>query len=149
MAQITYNKLLKVFSDIATSHYQIKRFGSGSIDNVNAFTPESGEFPILWVIPQGVKLGDNSLVYTMRVLSFDIDSTSDSYVDEIYSDTLLILNDVLKLLKEESEDYTIINEPEAVPFNQRFIDYCVGWYCDFEIETATFNGNPECFVPKQ
>ena len=147
MSVITYNKLLDIFEQIKNEHIQIKRFGSGAIEDVNTFTPDSGEFPIMWIIPQEASFGENSLTYSIRLLIFDADETDDSLTDAIYSDTLLIINDVIQMLKQGSEEYSVINDVRAIPFNQRFIDYCVGWYCDIDIEVEMFNGNYTCFVP--
>lgn len=145
MATLTYNQLIQVFDDIATSHAQIQRSGNGVIEDVNTFAPDSGKFPILWVAPQQAELGNNSLIYKMRVLVFDIEKTDDSIRNEILSDCLLILNDVIQFLKNDDDRYSVVNSPIAIPFNQRFVDYCSGWYCDVDIE-AEIN-NTTCQIP--
>jgi hypothetical protein len=146
MQNITYNQLLAIFDEIGTNHYQINRTGNGVIEDVNTFGPTSNEFPILWVSPQSVNLGENALIYKVRVLVFDIDEEDDSHRTEILSDTLQILSDVIKSLKIDDDRYFVTNQPEAIPFNQRFVDYCTGWYADVEIETA-LNNNP-CDIPR-
>lgn len=144
---ITYNTILKTFEDIATNHRQINNFGTGALEEVNTFSNES-KFPILWVIPQRVQLGGNSMIYTVRVLVFDISETDDSLDDEIYSDTVLILNDVMFILNTQDfwngDEASVINTPTAISFRQKFTDYCVGWYADFDIEVPTFNNLGYC-----
>lgn len=142
---VTYNKLLKVFNDIADTHYQITRFGNGPIEDINTFAPENTTFPILWVVPQGITLGENAMTYSMRVLVFDIVESDDSNDDEVLSDAALIMNDVFQMLKNDSADFTVTNSPLAIPFNQRFIEYCSGWYADIDIEVATINAR--CQLP--
>ena len=144
---ITYNTILKTFEDISVNHKQINNFGTGSIDEVDTFSNE-GKFPVLWVIPQRVQLGENSMIYTMRVMVFDISETDDSLDDEIYSDTILILNDVMFILNTQpfwnKDEASVTNTPVATPFRQKFTSYCVGWYADFDIEVPTFNNLGYC-----
>jgi len=144
---ITFNQLLLKFEALANDHLQIKRFGSGPIEDVNTFSPSSGDFPVLWVVPQAAKLGKNTLVYTMRILVFDIDETDDSNRDEILSDTLQILNDIFQQIMEDDDNYEVNTDLIATPFNQRFVDYCTGWYADIEITTDI--NNSLCIIPNE
>ena len=135
-------KLIKEFETIATNHAFINRFGQGPIEDVNTFVPNDGKYPVLWVIPQNVQLGDNSIIYSMRVMVFDIDRTDDSFRDQILNDTLITLNDVLKQFKNGGTtgyDYEVNTVPTAFPFEQKFVDYCVGWYADLTINTDGMN----------
>lgn len=144
---ITYNTILKTFNEIATNHKQINNFGNGTLDEVNTFSNE-GKFPVLWVVPQGVQLGTNSMIYTLRVMVFDISDTDDSLDEELLSDTILILNDVMVILNTQDfwngDEASVINVPRATPFRQKFTDYCVGWYADFDIEVPAFNSKGYC-----
>jgi hypothetical protein len=144
---ITFNQLLLKFEALANDHLQIKRFGSGPIEDVNTFSPSSGDFPVLWVVPQAAKLGKNTLVYTMRILVFDIDETDDSNRDEILSDTLQILNDIFQQIMEDDDNYEVNTDLIATPFNQRFVDYCTGWFADIEITTDI--NNSLCIIPNE
>lgn len=142
---ITYNQLIARFETLANNHRQIKRFGNGVIEDVNTFGPNSGLFPILWVAPQSVQLTENALIYKMRILVFDIDEENDTLRNELLSDTLLILNDIFQTLKNGYDDITLISTATATPFNQRFVDYCTGWFIDVDIETAI--NNSLCLIP--
>jgi len=144
---ITYNTILKTFEEISERHLQINNFGTGDLDEVDTFSNE-GKFPVLWVIPQRVQLGANSMIYTIRVMVFDISETDDSLDDEQYSDTILILNDVMFILNTDDfwngDEASVINTPTATPFRQKFTSYCVGWFADFDIEVPTFNNKGYC-----
>lgn len=135
---ITYKKIIEIFKEIADNHGEIKQFGNGVLEDVNT-SMGSGLFPYLWITPQSVKLGANSMVYTIRVMVFDINDKSETYTDEILSTTILILNDVLIRLNNDSNDYSVIGEPIATPFVQQFSENTVGWFTDYEIEVATIN----------
>ena len=57
--QFTYNNfisLLKVFSD---NHYQIKRFGSGEIYDIEELISDSSTFPLVWRKLNTVSYPDN------------------------------------------------------------------------------------------
>lgn len=142
---MTYNEIIKDFKYIADNHKQIKRFGNGMIEDINTFTTQAEFLPVLWIVPQSVTLGTNAMVYTIRVLVFDMVESDDTNTDEVLSDTLSVLNDVVQLFKNNFDDYSVINEPQAIPFNQRFVDYCSGWYADVNIETNIMNSL--CQIP--
>ena len=139
---MTYNQIVKTFNDIADSNVFIKRFGSGEINDIEVFGPELADYPYLWIVPQQVVIGENTLNYVFRVMSFDIDNTDDSLQQEILSDTLRILIDVIKDFRYRlTDEVNIQGEPTAVPFTHRFVDYNTGWYADLTIITEIDN-NP-------
>jgi len=138
----SYNQIIHEFETIATNNPFIKRFGAGEITDVEMFSPTSGLFPYLWIVPQGVDIAENTLTYTFRVMVFDIDNTDDSHQRDILSDTLRILIDVIKNFRYITDnDVSIEGTPTAVPFTHRFVDYCTGWYSDMRIITELDN-NP-------
>ena len=138
---MTYNQIIDTFKDIANNHLQIHNFGDGVLEDINTIKYNGGQFPVLWVIPQSAELGENGLTYKMRVLVFDIDETADTFRRDILSDTLQILNDVIKNFKNDSDDYFVGGTNTAIPFTQNFADYVTGWYVDINIETGIDN-NP-------
>jgi hypothetical protein len=142
---ITFNQLIAKFEDLSNKHLQIKRFGTGPIEDVNTFSPSSGEFPVLWIVPQNARLSENTLTYIIRILVFDINETDDSHRDEILSDTLLILNDIFQQFKNDDDNYEVNADLFATPFNQKFVDYCTGWFADVEITTDI--NNSICIIP--
>lgn len=143
---MTYNQIIDTFETIATNHPQIHNFGDGLLEDINTIKENGGKFPVLWVIPQTAVLGENGLKYVMRVLVFDIDETADTFRRNILSDTLSIINDVIKEFKNGDDDYYVGGDNTAFPFTQNFADYVTGWYIDLGIETGIDN-NP-CDVPE-
>lgn len=138
----TYNQIIKLFNDIANANPFVKRFGAGEINDVEVFGPENAEYPYLWIVPQQVTIGESTLNYVFRVMVFDIDDTDDSKQQEILSDTLRTLIDVIKEFRYRlSNDVNIQGDPVAVPFTHRFVDYNTGWYADMTIVTDA-NNNP-------
>ena len=139
--KMNYNNIIKYFGDIATSHPFINRFGSGDISDIDSISDDYSLFPILWVVPQSVNIGENTLVYKFRFMVFDIDNTDDRHQQEILSDTLSTFLDVVKTFVNIDPEVDIEYDNEAIPFTERFTDYLVGWYGDLSIITQLDN-NP-------
>lgn len=142
----TYNQIIKEIETISLSNPFIKRFGAGEITDIETEGPTSGLYPILWVVPQQVEVGQNDLVYILRLLVFDIDDTDDTKQQEILSDTLRTLTDVIKSFRYFNDAYTLEGRPTCLPFTHRFVDYNTGWYADLRI-TTEFD-NSECDIPE-
>ena len=72
----------------------------------------------------------------------DIDN---SQTTEVWSDTEQILNDVIKIIKKNSNDYDLIGDPTLGPFMEEFTDWVTGWKADIVIESE-LNSN-FCDIP--
>lgn len=138
---LTYKQIINKFEQIASNNPFINRYGSGEITEIEVSGPTSGDYPILWIVPQQVEVGENDLVYVVRVLVFDIDDTDDSKQEEILSDTLRTLIDVIRTFRNEDSDYQSSDRPICLPFTHRFVDYNTGWYTDLRLITD-MNNNP-------
>lgn len=143
----TYNQILKKLETISMSNPFVKRFGSGEIQQLDTDAPNETDYPYTWVVPQSVSIGENTLNYKFRVMVFDQDDTDDHNQQEILSDTLRTLIDIIKTFRyDNGQDYNLgAPIPEAFPFTHRIVDYVVGWYCDLEIETEL--DNSPCDIP--
>lgn len=143
----TYNQIIKEIETIALANPFIKRFGAGEISDIETDGPTSALYPICWVVPQQTEIGENDMIYTLRVLVFDIDDTDDSKQQEILSDTLQTLTDIIKKFRNYNDQYTLDGRPLCMPFTHRFVDYNTGWYTDLRIITE-FANNP-CEYPEE
>jgi len=142
----TLNQIIARFDTIANDHYFINRFGFGELSDVDVEGPESADYPLMFVVPQGANFDENTLTYVLRVIIMDIDDMDDSKRDEIMSDTLRTLIDVVKIFKNDDDyEWNIDETTNAIPFSQRFVDYTTGWYADISIITDLDN-NP-CSIP--
>ena len=138
---LTWNQIVNEFKTIALSSPFVKRFGSGEITEVETTGPNAQDYPMCWIVPQQVEVGENDLVYVVRVLVFDIDNTDDSKQQEILSDTLRTLTDIIKKFRYENDAYNMSDRPVCLPFTHRFVDYNTGWYADLRIITE-FDNSP-------
>jgi hypothetical protein len=138
----TLNQIIKRFETIATDHLFIERFGFGELSDIDVAGPNDVDYPLMWVVPQGADFDEQTLIYTLRVIIMDVDDTDDSKRNEIMSDTLRTLIDVVKIFKnDDTYDWNITDTTNALPFSQRFVDYTTGWWADIRIITDLDN-NP-------
>jgi hypothetical protein len=134
---MTYNNILTTFENIQIANPFLKRFGSGDVTQIDATIPNNVDYPFMWCVPQNMEISDHTIKYSFRVLIFDQDSTDDSHQREILSDTLRICQDVINVFRSTVQDEVEVDTPiQCLPFSERFVDYCVGWYFDINI-TAT------------
>ena len=124
----TYNQILKKLETISLSNPFVKRFGSGEIQQLDVVAPNETDYPYTWVVPQSVSIGENTLNYKFRVMVFDQDDTDDHNQQEILSDTLRTLIDIIKTFRyDNGDDYNLgVQIPEAFPFTHRIVDYAGG-----------------------
>jgi hypothetical protein len=141
----SYNQIITDLEQVAMANPFINRFGSGDVSDIDSIIDNSQNFPICWVVPQNATVGINTLNYMFRILVFDIDNTDDSHQQDILSDTLRTLIDVVKVYVNENTEVDIEQDNVCTPFTERFTEYCVGWFCDITIITNLDN-NP-CNVP--
>lgn len=148
---LSLNQVVNKFKIIGELHQFIKRFGCGQVTDIEAVLDNSGDFPMLWIIPQNIEVGDNDLTYVFRVMVFDLVNMDDVPEQEVLSDTARTLIDVINIFKGDDlrvydtdgayTDYTVSSQIELTPFTERFNDYVSGWYGDIRIITDLDN-NP-------
>jgi nicotinamidase-related amidase len=128
--------------DFVTNHEFINRFGVGPIENINLTLSDDSKYPVLWIVPQDVRILNNSIEYKFRFLIFDKDDTDDSLRNQKLNDTLATAIDIVKYFSEDTRlEIEVTNTSNASPFEQQFVDYTVGWYLDLSLATDAQN-NP-------
>lgn len=145
---LTVNNLNTLFSNIATAHKQINAYGFGEVWEIEEAMNKDFSYPMLWVVPLSSVTGEQVQTRTFRFLVFDTVSkqnTDNNYCIEVWNDTELILNDIIKILRKESDSYNVVGEPLLEPFKEEFSDWVTGWRADVTIETD-LNSN-YCDVP--
>lgn len=141
----TLNQMISGLNRIANFHDFVNRFGFGELSDIDVAGPEDVDYPLMWVVPQSADFDNNTLTYVLRVIIMDIDDTDDSKRNEIMSDTLRTLIDVVKTFKNDDDEWNVDETISAVPFSQRFVDYTTGWYADIRVITD-LESNP-CNIP--
>lgn len=144
---MTYNQTIALFDNIAAAHKQIKTFGHGEAWEINGIVKPGIIYPIMWIMPIDSQTQDQVKIRTFTLFVFGQVKKDKSNETEILSDCEQIIDDVIKLLRNESDEYELIGDPVAVPFKEEFADWSAGWRADIQFQTQ-FANNP-CDVPSE
>lgn len=145
IATMTYNNLVDLMANIAVAHKQLRGFGSGELWEIEGNPKNSGVYPELWMVPTSATARENTVEHTIRLLVYDLVHKDETNENDVLSDSLQILLDIVKVLRYESDNYTLLNEPIFEPFTERFSDEVSGWSAEFVIE-VNFPNN-DCDMP--
>lgn len=139
MQTLTYNNIVAIFSAIADAHKQINSFCIGPVwEDSPSVSADSPLYPRLRITPVSSQANANTILYTFQVEVQDQPSTDLSDREEILSDTNLILQDVLRILREGFPDEAgVTNYPPMVWFGNKTPDSLWGWYCDITLEVMS------------
>ena len=150
---ITYRQMVGTFSDIATNHLQIQSFNSGSLNDLDIEKLDADKFPLLYITPQPVIVDAQTLTYSFDVVVADQIQEDMSDIDDTYSETLLIIKDVISNFRQAvqtkswADQRTDIEMPiNLTPFTSRFSNLLTGWAGTFNI--VVNNENNLCDVPQ-
>ena len=70
---LTYNQILKEFSDFASAHKQIQNFGNGDLwEIVEHNQLLDFNYPLFWVVDQPATLGEGTFTWNFNVLAMDL-----------------------------------------------------------------------------
>ena len=142
---MTFNNIKTLFQNIASAHYQIQGFGSGNLFEINGSIMPGITYPVLWVVPVDSITLEQTQQRRFLILVLSRVQKDFSNRDEVWSDCEQILNDVIKILRNESDDYNLTNEPVLTPVAEEHADWLFGWQTEVVIETD-FNSN-YCDIP--
>jgi hypothetical protein len=143
---MTYNQIITLLNNIAVAHKQLKSFATGELWEVEGNIKPGIIYPMLFAVPVTSITTTNSKLRTFTLLVFGQVKKGKSDEQEILSDCESILDDIIKILLNESNDYDLIGDPVLNPFKEDLGDWCAGWRADIQIETH-FNNN-YCDIPK-
>lgn len=145
MANISYIRLLNTIEYFSKNHRQIRRFGSDFVENLQNFATDTEQYPILYVVPNDSIFNENTTTFTIDIYCLDIIQKDRSNINNILSDTNLILSDLKKwILDGEVYVFDVINNPTVTPLNNALLDYCAGWFMTLEVDCPTYG---VCEIP--
>lgn len=142
---MTVNNVVSLFENIASAHYNIHGFGFGNIFEINGEIKPGLTYPLLWVVPVDSTTTENTQQRRFLLLVVSLVKKDLSNRNEVWSDCEQTLNDVIKILKNESDDYNLIGDPVLTPVAEKHGDWLTGWQADIVLETD-FNNN-YCDIP--
>lgn len=144
---MTYNQIITLFRGIASASKYIHTFGTGELWEIDGIIKPGIKYPLLWCEPLSSEIQEQIQIRTFRFICMDVVNKDKSNEQEVLSDTELGLEDLIKVLRMESDDYTLINNPTLEPFKEEFGDWCAGWRAEFQIE-LNFNSN-DCDISSE
>jgi len=142
---MTYNEIITLLQDITASHKQLKTFGNGEEWEANGMLKPGILYPILYAVPVSSTFAENVVTRSFELICFSQVKKDKSNENEVLSDTELIMYDVIKILKNESDDYNVVNDPVLTPFKEDYGDWTAGWRGEVVIETDL--NNNFCDIP--
>ncbi|QDP51022.1 MAG: hypothetical protein Unbinned6004contig1002_8 [Prokaryotic dsDNA virus sp.] len=81
---ITYKNIIEIFQNIATNHYEINSFHTGTLDEVDINKLNKKDYPILYVEPSTTNVDRGVLTYTFNVYTMSLidDDITDKQTDQ-------------------------------------------------------------------
>ena len=152
----TINQLISVWKDIATRHYQINYFGVG--DSWEIGVDNASMHPVLWVNPTTANMpssdnGYKTFEIDFEVRCFDLVNKDESNENEVLSDTIDILKDIIAEFKGHpyyvNSQLNIIDDISFEAFTEEFDEEVSGWLCEISLMTpvlTTFCGIPSADI---
>ena len=153
---LTYNQILKEFSDFATAHKQIENFGSGDLWEIT----ESNQlldfnYPLMWIADQPATLGDGVFTWNFQILTMDLVNKDEDNENDVKSDMIQVLLDLIAYLEQKTNTTSnnvnwlqvqLIRSGNFTSFTERFEDELTGWGMSIGLKIP-FNYD-SCNIPK-
>lgn len=142
---MTINNIKDLFSNIASAHYMLNDFEFGELWEIEEKMNKNAKYPMLFVSPISSVTGEQVKERTFQVLVMDLVKKDGTETVDAWSDTEQILDDVIKIVRRESDSYELVGEPTLFPFKEEYSDWCTGYRAELVIRTD-FNSN-YCDIP--
>ena len=140
----TYNNVIDTLKSIGDKHLMIKKVESGDLWDMDL--EKNTHYPLMFINPDNVSAGANTLTMNFRIFIADLVMADDSNEQEILSDTLQIALDIITLIKEAQYEGLYTNEEFNIePFTERFDNALAGW--TFELPIKVENDYQTCNIP--
>jgi len=141
----THNQIINEFEKFCTDHFQINSFYSGKTWN---FQTKTNIYPavIMLPIPSSIQTGKINLSYNIFIT--DILNKDRSNLDDLYSDTLLMITDMVSFFRDnENLNFSLSEDTVQIePFEEEFDDILCGWMATITLEIP-YTSNT-CYIPK-
>lgn len=135
----SYLTLKNKIEKFCENHLQVKKFGGEFADGISIFGTIDEKYPIVYITPISQTLGENTSVFEIDLYCLDIIKEDRSNINQILSDTNLILNDFWIYVRD-GKDYEIdiVGNPSLTPLNNQLLDYAAGWVGRFSLEVDNY-----------
>lgn len=148
--KVTYNNIIEQLRTFAKSHFQINEFANGDLWEAiehNQFSDFN--YPLLFAVDGGGSTEQGGVNLNFDLLCMDLVDKAEQIENEVKSDTLQILLDVVAYLKklQDSNWYYVEVSPNSQlsSFTEKLQDELTGWKISVSIrQPFTYNA---CAIP--
>ena len=144
---MTLNQIIAKFQTAAESHKQVNKFVCGA--SFDFAVEEVKYYPLVWLVPNGFIFDseNKSVNYKFLLMVMDRHFESMSNTLEVLSDTALIIQDLLTLVKRNSygEEINFVINAQAEPFMDSKTDILAGYGIEIEVNTTYLDSY--CDIP--
>jgi hypothetical protein len=140
---ISLNQIVKKLETIQQNHLQLKGFKFCDIADLEA---ESALlYPLLWCDVRPSTFATKVVTLAIQISVLDIVKKDLSNEQDVLSDTLQIISDVVSELRNPTEDFIINDSVTATPIKDSYQDEVAGWNCLISLDIA--NPYNRCEIP--
>ena len=151
----SYNNVIDTLKCVGEQHLNIHTVTSGDIWTIDL--EKNTLFPLFHINPVNVTVGMNTRTFNFQLFVMDLVEPDESNEQEVLSDCLEIMNDIIAIYKHgeilysydaaagEEQRYFIDNDFTIEPFTERFDNAVTGWVMSFAITVE--NELNSCNIP--
>ena len=132
-----YNAVIDALKCVAINHGLVHSVSAGNIDSID--TDADAVYPLVHIVPGNVTAGVQQITFSFNVIAMDLVKKDESNEQQVLSDTLQILVDIIAqyknglFLKVQQND-SIYGQTDDTsyslePFTERFDNVVSGWNC--------------------
>ena len=147
-----YNNVVDTLKCVSISHGMVHSVSSGDTDTID--TSGNVAYPLVHIVPTSVIAGVQQITFKFNLLAMDLVKSDNSNEQQVLSDTLQILVDIIAQYKQgvmmnvtlqnygdrAGDKYNpgLFGQPDDTdytlePFTERFDSIVSGWNCSFNI----------------
>ena len=149
----SYIQIVDTLQTIANEHLILQHFHAGPLDEVDIGKLDQRQYPFLYCEILSVSIDHGVLSYDIELLVADMIQPDLTDRNQVYSDTLQILHDVLDMFIQSlaNSNTTVDGDYKAelpltcTPFTVRFDNELTGWSGSLTLEVS--NANNLCIAP--
>lgn len=137
----TYNNVIDALKCVALTHGMVNNVSSGTVDEVDITA--NSVYPLVHIVPGNITAGVKQVTFEFNILAMDLVKVDESNEQQVLSDTMQILIDIIAQYKNglmlgvqqnegiygqaDDKDFTL------EPFTERFDNVVSGFNCSFSI----------------
>ena len=151
----SYNNVIDTLKCVGEQHLNIHTVTSGDLWTLDL--EKNTLYPLFHINPVNVTVGMNTRSFNFQLFVMDLVEPDESNEQEVLSDCLEIMNDIIAIYKHgeilysydaaagEEQRYFIDNDFTIEPFTERFDNAVTGWVMSFAITVE--NELNSCNIP--